>query len=72
MLRSGELILASGPILTLFDSHSMEVRYTIADLSVEGVQRIDAITVDAQAGTLEMVDGGSGHLVRVNLHSLGL
>jgi hypothetical protein len=71
VLESGRILLGAGSTISLYDA-STQVLTQLADLSRSGVQRIEAITIDRAAGTIELVDGGAEELVSVPLAALGL
>ena len=71
VLESGRILLGAGATLSLYDA-STQTLTQLADLSRSGVQRIEAITIDRAAGTIELVDADAEEVVSVPLAALGL
>ena len=71
VLETGQLLLGAGSMLSLYEADTQRLT-TVANLATAGVEEIDAISIDREAGTVLLVDAGDNSLVSVTLDSLGL
>jgi len=71
VVDTGRLLLAAGTTLSLYEADTQTLT-TIADLAGDGVQRIEALSIDPRSGTVHLIDADAHELVSFPLAELGL
>ncbi len=71
VVDTGRLLLAAGSTLSLYEADTQRLT-TIDVLADDGVQRIEAISIDPISETVQLIDAEAHELVRFPLAELGL